>query len=61
MINARSINNDIERLHRGTRYEMLFLCLREKLGKNVAVWWGNVCVVVLDGVCDLKTKFLVKI
>lgn len=42
-------------------FEMLFLRLTDILGKNIAVWWGNVCIVVLDSVRDFKPKFLVKI
>ncbi len=44
-----------------TSFGMLFLCLSDILCYNIAVWWGNVGVVVLDSVCDFEPKFLVKI
>jgi hypothetical protein len=37
------------------------LVLSDILCKNIAVWWGNVCVVVLYGVRDFEPEFLVKI
>lgn len=44
-----------------TSFETLFLWLSDILCNNIAVWWSNVGVVVLDGVCDFEPKFLVKI
>ena len=31
------------------------------LGHDIAVWWRDVCVVILDGIGDFKSKFLVEI
>lgn len=47
----------------GSSFRKLFLALRltDVLGKNIAVWWGNVGVIILDGICDFKPKFLIKI
>lgn len=40
---------------------MLFLCLSNILGKDIAVWRGDVCVVILDGFRDFKPKFLIEV
>ena len=47
----------------GSGFGNLFLALRltDVLGKNIAVWWGNVGVIILDGISDFKPKFLIKI
>lgn len=42
--------------------ETLFLCRAGSCMpcENIAVWWGDVCIVVLDCFCDFKPKFLIK-
>lgn len=41
---------------------VLSLCLgwSNEFGYNVAVWWSDVCVIVLDSLCNLKPKFLIE-
>lgn len=39
----------------------LGLWLTDILGNNVAIWGGNVGVIILDGVGDFKPKFLIEI
>ena len=39
----------------------LFLCLSDEFCKKIAVRRSNVRVIVLDGVRDFKSKFLVKV
>lgn len=38
-----------------------FLCLSDVFREDVAVWRRNVCVIVLDGICDFKSKFLIEV
>jgi len=48
------------KVNRG-RVSFLWLSLWKVLGENIAVRWSNICVIVLDGLCYFKAKFLVKI
>lgn len=47
----------------GSSFGKSFLGLRlaDVLGNNIAVWRGNVGVIILDGISDFKPKFLIKI
>lgn len=46
-----------------TATRMLFLCRAwsRMPRENIAVWWCDVCIIVLDCFCDFKPKFLIKV
>lgn len=41
---------------------MLFLCWARSYVPcdDIAIWWCDVCVIVLDSFCNFKLKFLIK-
>lgn len=59
-LKTKKNNDPIEHVVGNRALNVLFLCLIDQLGNDIAIWWGNVCVIVLDGVCDFKPKFLIK-